>query len=441
MRTVLAAALLVATSSIAGADPAGPVEDLPPQPPLGATTTTYELELSGASLHTALAGALRPRTGFSAELFATAAGTTESGGDRLGVFSVGASVATGGISDRCRYLRVAATAFATFERDRERTDSAHTTASVCVFRGDAIDVAAPGLAITHDMDHAVRPSLSARRMFLSGRYSAQTIRVEGSAFEGRDSQLPYGSALFPYRVEVDVADQGGDRRVVFDVEIEGFQITPPRTIIMGDPKAPAALLHIPADDFALLGMFIRGTTTDTAEVMFGGLDLARLTGLDLGRGVTLDAKLGFGFGGVDAPGDDMAELDVYTPRIHVGAAGATDAFAWSAQYTRDAHPTFDGALALEDRVTSTVEMKRWVPGLAMTTFGAYTQLYELSGTSGDFTGGVSAMRRWELGDHLALAVTGELAQSYYARLDGDPRPTPTGAARVVAVITGRIGTR
>jgi hypothetical protein len=451
MRTVLAVSLLVATSSIAGADPEAPVEDLPAQesapaariapPPAPYPTTTYEYEMSGASVGQALSGVLRARTGFSAELYASAAGTTESDGASLGIGAVGGSLATGGTSERCRYLRVGATAYATFEKDRERTDSAHTSAAVCLFRMGPVDVAAPGFAIAHDMDHAVRPSLSARRLFLAGRYSSHTIRAEGSAFEGRDSKLPYGSALFPYRVRVDIAEQAGVRQVMTDVELEGIQITPPRTIFMGDPNAPAAVFHVPADDFALLGLFIRVASTDTSEVMFGGLDLARLTGLEIGGGVTLDMKLGLGAGGVDASAmEDTRSVDVISPRGYLGAAGATDALGWNVRYTRDGFPTFDGGLALEDRLSSTVELRRWVPGVAVTAFGAHTQLYALDGTTGDWTGGASATRSWALGDHLALAVTGEVARSYYARLDGDPRPTPSGGARVMAVITGRVGT-
>src|SRR5690349_7555583 len=127
MRTVLAVSLLVATSSIAGAQPEAPVEDPPapaaPEtriapPPAPYPVTTYEYEMSGASVAEAISGVLRARTGFSAELFASAAGTTESGGASLGIGAVGGSLATGGTSDQCRYLRVGATAFATFEKDQ-----------------------------------------------------------------------------------------------------------------------------------------------------------------------------------------------------------------------------------------------------------------------------------------------------------------------------------
>jgi len=460
MRTWLAIALVStlvgvpAGTALAQPDPG--VEISPPGPDLEPARSD-ELVMSSRSLAAVLHG-FSPRTGFRAGVFVSAAGVAEAQGDRIGTAAVGGTVATGGLSDRCRYLSIDGAIYATATHlaaasatdpmtgDAGQHYSAATTTSVCLFRKDIVDMAAPGLTVTHHLEYDVRPALSSRRTWLRRRHSGQSVTVDGSAFEGKDSQLPYASALFPYHVAVDKNAQEGNGQAVWmvSVDIEAVTFTPPRTIIMGDPHAPAALIHIPADELAILGLFIRTAQADGGlDVTVGGLDLGRIDGLDVAPNVTLDAKVGLALGSIwDRSGPEPQSIaDVTSPRGYLGATFTWEPATWTARYTRDVSPTFDGAIAIEDRLSHAVQLHRGLPGVQLTGFAAYTTLYEMAGTTGDWTGGATVARTWDLGDHLSFLVSGEVARSYYARLDADARPVPEAAARVMAVLSARAGTR
>jgi hypothetical protein len=433
-------------SLVAAAEPVVTVEILPPRPP-DLPLASVEYELSSA----ALARAMAPRNKLRLAVFASAAGIAQTGGETddagaaIGTGALGGTIATGGISDGCRYVSAEGAVFGAV-RDGERRFSASTTTSVCLFRtdGSVRDIGAPGFSVQHHLEYDVEPALSSRRAWIRRRVTGHTLTFAGSIFEGNDSTLPYGAALFPYTVAFDFNDQAGDSRVVWRFDFEGVRITPPRTIISGPPDHPDMLIHIPADDLAVGGLFAFGTTTDAASTHGGGLDFARLDGLELPGGVVLDAKIGLAFGSVSPRGEaaDRPNVDVTSPRGYVGASYATAPARYTGRLTRDVFATFDGALAIEDRLTTGVELKRWVPGVTVTAFAAYTSLYNLEGGGGDWTAGAAASRTWQLGRHLAFAVTAEAARSYYARLD-DPMvtaPVPEAAARVMAVVTARAGT-
>jgi hypothetical protein len=439
---ILAVAALASTALPvlpAAAEPTASIEVFPPDD--RPSPVTYEMELSTGSIGEVLRG-LAPRNGFHADAFVSGGATGDTTGERLGVVTAGGSLATGGLSDRCRYLSVEG-AVSSSAAETGSTTSASSTATVCLFKNDVVNLGAPGFAISHHLEYDVKPALSARRLWLRRRFTGQRISVEGSAFEAHDVRLPYGAAIFPYRVDVDLGAQEGEQRVLWSFETEGLRITPPRAIVMGDIYAPDAIIRIPADDLALLGLFVRGTDTELAQIIVGGLDLGRIAGLSLGRGWTLDAKLGFAFGSVSPHASMVATVDVTTPRGFVAATLSTEHVQWTGRFEHDAQPTFDAAIAVEERATSTAVMKRWLPGVELAGFFAYTRLYEVSGTTGDWTGGASVKRAWQLGDHLTFAVSGEVARSYYARLDAatDARPVPETAARAMATLTARVGTR
>ncbi|MBK9029778.1 MAG: hypothetical protein IPL61_00290 [Myxococcales bacterium] len=409
----------------------------PPLPPM-----SYEVELTRATM-----AALAPHTGWSAGGFASAAAAAERGG-RAQTVMVGGQLATPGISERCRYLRARGAVYAVADGDA-RHRSADVTTSVCLFRNDVVDVAAPGLAIEHHVAYDVQPSLAARRTLLRRHYTGQSVRIDGSIFEGRDATLPYASALFPYHVDVDATAQGDAHQTTWGFSVEGVRITSPETIITGDPRRPDAVVHIPADELAILGLFLRTASAGEHELTVGGLDFGRLDNLRVGAGVSMSFQFGLAMGSIvrrTAGADGMDELheerDVFTPRGTVSAAQHRDDFTWSASYTRDAYPTVDGALAIEDRLAATLEARRGVPGVQLAGFAAHTQLYEIGGGGrGDWIAGGSAARAWALGDHLSLQLSAEAARSYYARLDGAAAPTPELAARVLALVSGHLGTR
>lgn len=413
------------------------VEDRTPVP----DAPTYEYQLTAEGL-----AALAPRTGWSAGLFATVAGTAERGG-RTGTLAVGGQVATPGISDGCRYLRAEGAVYSAAAGDA-RYQSADVTTRTCLFRADVVDTGGPGFAAEHHVAYELRPALSARRTLLRRRYTGQSVRVDGSAFEARDSKLPYGAALFPYHVDVDTVAQDGLHQLTWGLTIEAVRITPPETILFGDPRAPDGVIHVPADELAVLGLFMRAGSTATHDVTVGGMNLARIDRLRVGAGIALDAQLGFAVSTVvrkpDAPmeAEPAPEADVTTPRGYVGASQRRDALAWTARYARDAFPTMDGAIAVEDRLTGTVELLRYAPGVQVAGFAAHTAVYEaMGGSSGAWTAGVAVARSWQLGDHLSLLVSAEAARSYYARLDGTAPPTPEPAARALAVLSGHLGHR
>lgn len=427
--------LVISTAHLAVADE--PVEEWTP-PPYAAET--YELEVSRSVL-----AALTPRTGWSAGLFASMAGTADRDG-RTGTAAGGGQLATPGLSDACRYLRARGAVYvAETAAEDDRRYSADVTTTACVFRGVVRNVAAPGLTVEHHLAYDVRPALSARRTLLRSHYTAQNWRIDGSAFEGRDDKLPYGSALFAYTLAIDTVAQGTVRETSYSLDVRTVVLGPTDNLIAGAPSHPDAIIHIPADELSILGLFVRSAPMPGTDRMVGGLNFGSLKGLRVGRGVVMDFAFGIAMGSLPQPADPaMVSPDgatgIFTPRGSVAAAQARDDLAWSASYQRDSFPTVDGALAIEDRLTGAVELRRWLPGVQLSGFAAHTQLYSPDDIYGDWTAGATVARTWALGDHVNLAVSGEAARSYYARLDGaTPRPEP--AARVLAVVSGHLGTR
>lgn len=419
---------VIAAAHAARADQ--PVED-PTRAP-----ASYEVELSSRAL-----AALAPRIGWSAGLVATGAAIAERGGNVRAV-AVGGQVATSGISDGCRYLRAHGATYRASRGD-EHHQSADVTTRVCLFRADNPDVSAPGFAIEHHVAYAVQPALSARRAVLRRAYTGHSVRVDGSVVEGRDSTLPYATALFPYHVDVDVTAQGDARQTTWSWSLEGLRITPPERIISGPVDAPVAVVHVPADELAVLGLFGRSASTATHDVRVGGLDLGRVAGLRVGAGVTVDIAFGLATGDLVRRDGAMptTAAQIFTPRGSVAASLTRDALAWTTRYSRDAYPTIDGALAVEDRLATAVELRRGLPGVQLSGFAAHTQLYEDGGDRGDWTAGAAIARTWALGDHLSLVVSGEAARSYYARLDDTAVPQPELAARALALLSGHLGSR
>lgn len=91
---------------------------------------------------------------------------------------------------------------------------------------------------------------------------------------------------------------------------------------------------------------------------------------------------------------------------------------WSAKVERGAYLAMDDSVTIEDRITAGYHEGMWRAG----AFAALTH------TSIDpkpqATGGGSAGVDVDLPEELKLAVDVEVARSYYARLDGNPDPTP-----------------
>ncbi|MBK7191354.1 MAG: hypothetical protein IPH80_02660 [Myxococcales bacterium] len=441
MRSWPAYVLVIATAATASAGE--PVEEWTPP---ARDEPSYQLALSGR----ALAALMAPRTGWSAGLFASAAASADRNDGQLATLAVGGQLATGGLSDKCRYLRARGAVYAATDRDG-RHHSADVTTTACLFRAVVFDRGAPGLTVEHHLAYAVQPSLSARRSLLRGEYTAHNWRIDGSAFEGRDSKLPYGSALFPFHVDVDRVGQGALTQTSYGFSLEGMRITPPEHIIFGAPANPDAVAHVPADELAVLGLFVRAAASGEEDLTVGGLDFGRVDGLRVGHGISMDFAFGLAVGAVGAPAaaptPDPAmappphSSDVFTPRGGVAAAQRRDAVSWRASYRRDLFPTVDGAFALEDRLDASVELHRGLPGVQVTGFAAHTELYRHDDQHGDWTAGASVARQWELGDHLSLLLSAEAARSYYATLDVGSATRPEPAARALAVVSGHLGTR
>ncbi len=431
---LLVVGLLLCLAAVAGAQPvvAPRAEDAADTP-----VTSYEYDVSLAGLE-----AIAPVNGFTGGIFASAAAIAEGRRGSATTLSVGGRIATPGLGERCRYLQGGAAVYVTRTREAAEQVSGETWGGTCLFRAEKPDTGGPGLEVEHRLQFDLRPGLGARRALLRRRYTGGSLRIAGSAFEGRDTALPYAAALFPYRFDFDFTDQEEQRQIRLLFTIDGVSITPPTNIIFGDARDPDAILHVPADDLAVLGLFGGASNVGTTDVMVGGMMFLRLTRLRIPGGVALDVEIGLGGGDVtphDEAGEPLPGAEVFTPTGYLGAAGLHRGLKWSARYGREVYPTFDGAIALEDRLSGTLELARALPGVELAGFVARTAVFGQDGAGADWTGGATLSRTWALGGALSLSAIAEAARSYYATLDGDAAPAPEPVARALVVLTGRLG--
>ena len=445
MRAHMAIAILLGLRATSSAEP-----EPEPEAAVGAIgvapavdAVRYEYTPSAGALGVVFA----PGAGLNAGVFASAA--LIGGRDaRDPEVTVGGHLATPAVTKSCRWLQ--ARGAAVLGREGGATLSAET----CLFRAGRVGVSAPGLTIHQDLAYDLRPSLSASRTMRSRRYTGGRLQVSGSVLEGLTTPA-WGAALVRYQVAVDQVEQAGASQRVWSLAIDTVGYLPPRAIVFAGPlSAPTAVVHIPADELSILGVRMAEASNDRYDVMAGGLMFGRLEGFEVRDDLAIDAELSLLVGDIwrkDDAGMPLAEpANVLTPAGHVGARGTRSVVDWSVRYARDLRPTFDQALALEDRLDGALVLRRGLPGLTLAAYGAHTSVYQDGGGASAWTGGASLARTFALGAHLALLVTGEAGRSWYATVDagdasdagagaGDDVPRPGFAARASAMLAATLG--
>jgi hypothetical protein len=165
--------------------------------------------------------------------------------------------------------------------------------------------------------------------------------------------------------------------------------------------------HLEVLPITIATMYPHGPGTDAAPLPISS-ELTRVDAVDLSSrhgDLTYDVAVGALFA---------------SHPIHLPVAGSLGIAVgpWSARVERSAYLAMDNSLTIEDRISGAYRDGRWRAG----AFAALTHASDEP--RAQVTGGGSAGLDVALPEEVKLAVDVEVARSYYARLDGDPRPTP-----------------
>ena len=240
----------------------------------------------------------------------------------------------------------------------------------------------------------LRPALDASRIYLRRLYSATTMQV-GTALAVWRSPDAGTAAVLPFRFDLRTQDQDTTGAVFRTWRVAAYEST------HSDRRTEIVPISIEA-------MYPDGIGTDQAPLP----PSSYLTRVDLATiqrrygAVSLELSGGALFSSVDLPGVPVA--------AEVGIGWRS--FSLRAGHT--AHLAMDDVVTVEDRLAAGFHDGMW----RAAAFIAATR------TSADakpaLTGGGSAGMDLSLPEKVKLAVDVEVARSYYARLDGDPSPTP-----------------
>ena len=426
MRSLPFAALLVVllSQALARAQSAPPDGAIPEE----------DVSYSWARLAPPFAGG-RFFAGAHADLGASAEGTA--GGARAATdLTVGAEA---GVSGACSYLDTGGELGLHAGADGTEVSATHWLSS-CLLSATGRGAVAPALTVSHRLDWDVRPALSAPRLIARRRYRAETVRVDGGFLVGQDSVSDIRTILFPFSVEVDrlwqddVAGGAGRSRITVESGIGGCGPTGRRCIGFGG-----------VDSFTLLLMRF-AWNPGPRQVLTGSLVIARAAGVHLADHLTADAEADFAFGQVSGDSGQVGAANRYQPLAsvttfagHIELAVPGSAATVRLRYARDVVPSFDQEIVLEDRLTTSVELHRGLPGLELLGYLAGTQVGSATALTHDLTYGAQVRDGWRLARGLDLGVVGEIGRSYYASIDGATDPTPAPVARVLVVLSGHVG--
>lgn len=141
---------------------------------------------------------------------------------------------------------------------------------------------------------------------------------------------------------------------------------------------------------------------------------------------------------IDSEG--LPQMTIVVGDVEVG--GRHDRMEWSAKLARSFYPTFDGNIAREARVASSVS---YSPGrtrrtkLTLSPFAARTRTWTReAGDSQDVSAGASLYVGRQLTRELRVDAIGQAGVSPYARLDGANVPPSSLGGQVLVALTGRV---
>jgi hypothetical protein len=237
----------------------------------------------------------------------------------------------------------------------------------------------------------LRPRLDASRIYLRRLYSSTQVQagIAPVAWAHADGG---NAAVLAFRVNDMQRDQDRTGATLETVRLSAYE-----------SNHPTSHLEVLPVTWTTMYPHGIGPTGGEASSEMARVDAVALT--HRGGAVTIDA----------AGGGLFASRPIAVPLAGLlGVAWGP----WSARVERDAFLAMDDSITIEDRITAGYHDGMWRAG----AFAALTH------TSADakpqVTGGGSAGVDVDLPEELKLAVDVEVARSYYARLDGDPSPTP-----------------
>lgn len=239
----------------------------------------------------------------------------------------------------------------------------------------------------------LRPRLDASRIYLRRLYSATQFQagVGTVAWALRDG----GSAIvLPFRVDTLRRDQDRTGATLQTIRFGAFEATHPNS-------------HLEVLPVTITEMHPHGLGTDAAPLPASS-SLVRVDGATASG---THGALSYEF----ALGALFASHPVKLPVAGMLGLGWGP---WSARIERAAYLAMDDSLTVEDRISAAYHDGRWRAG----AFAALTHTSDQP--RAQITGGGSAGVDFTLPEEVKLALDVEVARSYYARLDADPRPTP-----------------
>ena len=178
------------------------------------------------------------------------------------------------------------------------------------------------------------------------------------------------------------------------------------------------------------------------------LGIARVGGLRLGTPrLLLDAEVGYDLAFSDvtttAPGKRVTsstDVDAFVGRLALRGGGGRVRAGGAVSRTLDS--TFDGHVVLENRLETSMSLRRGRALVDLSTFVTRTAIFLPTGDrQNEYTGGGAARVTVDVGHHLDVGLTAEAARTFYARLDGgsDGQPRAALALRALGVLTARFG--
>ncbi|HEY4179119.1 MAG TPA: hypothetical protein VGM90_19880 [Kofleriaceae bacterium] len=136
-------------------------------------------------------------------------------------------------------------------------------------------------------------------------------------------------------------------------------------------------------------------------------------------------------------GRGLANLTRFIGELTLG--GRNGAYEYSATGSRALYPTFDGDLALDERIAGHLAYARQKTALSLSPFVARTQTWRRDAAMQDATSyGASMTVTRDLTSVFRLDAIGQLAKSPYAQLEGDREPTNALGGQVLVALSAHI---
>jgi hypothetical protein len=262
------------------------------------------------------------------------------------------------------------------------------------------------VALAGEQEWQLRPRLDAQRVWLRRIYTSNTANV-GTALVLWSIDPQTTAAVGPFRFDLRSTSQDNFRSVYRTFHFAAFELH----------KPDRSVSVIPVD---IEAEYPDGIGTDQNPTPPSSY-LARLGTVDLDWPIGDDVRLSGALAGVFSS-DPLTCATCLPVTGKLMASWSDGAGTWTAGAERSMHLAMDDTITIEDRASAAYARPMEHVTARAAAFAALTRT--TADTRSVPTGGVSAGLDVRLPERVALSLDGELARSYYARLDGDPTPRP-----------------